>query len=320
MNKFRVPQILTVFFLVLTNSCVDSSKVPVVQTTKITAVDATTATCWGNVPSNPGSDISERGVCWNTASNPTIKNSKATTTAGTGNFSVGMSGLTMGTKYYVRCYATNKSGTAYGAELTITTLFEDYDGNTCETITIGEQVWMAENLKVTRYRDGTKITNVTDPTAWSSLTTGAHCSYNSILVNEKTYKYLYNWYAVNNSKYIAPTGWHVPTQAEWTTLINYLGGASVAGDILKETGNTHWTGTYTGATNTSTFTALPGGCVGIENGVYGFYGIGTNGYWWSATAVDSNNAYSWSLSNNSAEAVTTSSAKQSGFSIRLVKD
>jgi uncharacterized protein (TIGR02145 family) len=320
MNKLLIPLLLTIFFLMFTNSCVDPSLVPVVQTKSFTAITANTATCWGNVPSDPGSEITERGVCWNTKSNPTIKNSKATTTAGTGNFSVAMTGLTMETTYYVRCYATNKSGTAYGNELTLTTLIEDYNGNIYHKVKIGNQVWMVENLKVTTYRNGNTITNVTDPTTWSSLTSGAYCSYSNSTTNKSTYGYLYNWAVVSDSRNIAPTGWHVPTKAEWTTLITYLGTASIVGDLLKETGNTHWTGTYTGATNTSGFTALPGGYIALKNNVYGFYGIGTDGQWWSDTEVDTNNAWKISLTNNSGQAVTENGVKQNGLSIRCIKD
>ncbi len=320
MNKSRIPLLLTIFILMLTNSCVDPSLVPVVQTKSLTAITATSATCWGNVPSNPGSEVSKRGVCWNTKSNPTIKNSKDTTIAGTGNFSVAMTGLAMQTTYYVRCYATNKSGTAYGNELTFKTLLADYDGNIYRTVTIGSQVWMAENLKVTKYRNGNTIANVTDPTTWSSLTSAAYCSYNNSSTNKATYGNLYNWSVVSDSRNIAPTGWHVPTKAEWTTLITYLGNVNIVGDLLKETGNTHWTGTYTGATNTSDFTALPGGYIALKNNVYGFYGIGTDGQWWSDTEVDTSNAWKISLTNTSGQTITESGVKQNGLSIRCIKD
>lgn len=320
-NKPRIPLLLlTGFFLVATNSCVDTALLPVVQTKSLTAISSGTATCWGNIPSNPGSAISARGVCWSTNPNPTTSNSKATTTAGTGNFSVAMSGLLMGTKYYVRCYATNKTGTAYGNQLTFTTLLIDYDGNTYNTITIGTQVWMAENLKVTKYRNGNSISNNQDPTTWTNLTSAAYCSYDNSSTNNTTYGKLYNWYAVNDIRNIAPTGWHVPTQAEWTTLINYLGGASVAGDILKEAGNIHWTGSYAGATNTSGFTALPGGYITLGNSTYGFYNIGISGQWWSSSEVDSGNAWKISLTNTSSQAVSGNSVKQNGLSIRCVKD
>ena len=102
----------------------------------------------------------------------------------------------------------------------------------------------------------------------------------------------------------------MPTQTEWTTLINYLGTASVVGDLLKETGNSHWIGSSVGATNASGFTALPGGYVALQNNTYGFYGVGTDGQWWSATEVDSGNAYKISLTNTSAQVVSGSGAKQ----------
>ena len=320
-SKLQIPFLLAgLLLVVLTYGCQDKASRPVVQTKSLTGIKATTVTCWGNVPSDPGSAVTERGACWSTKSNPTTSSSKATTTAGTGNFSVSVSGLTMGTKYYIRCYATNKSGTNYGAELTFTTLFEDYNGNTCETVTIGSQIWMTENLKVKNYRAGNAISNVTDLTSWSNLTSEAYCVYDNNSTNKTTYGSLYNWYAVNDSRNVAPTGWHVATKADWTTLINNLGGASVAGGILKEVGTTHWTDTNTGATNTSGFIALPGGYIASENNTYGFYGLGTTGQWWAADEVDSNNGYSISLSNSSAQVVTANSTKQSGFSVRCVKD
>ncbi len=320
MNKFGIPLLLTVFVLVFANSCVDPSLVPVVQTQNITAITATSATCWGNISSNAGSAITARGVCWNTKPKPTTANSKDTTNSGTGKYSVPMRGLTMGTTYYVRCYATNKSGTAYGQELSFTTLMADIDGNTYHSVTIGTQVWMLENLKVTKYNNGNAISGVTDPTAWSGLTSGAYSSYSNNATNKATYGNLYNWYAVTDYRGIAPKGWHVPTEAEWTTLISYLQGASLAGDLLKATGNTNWIGTYTGASNTSGFTALPGGYIALQNNVYGFYGIGTNGQWWSVTEADSGNAWKMSLTNTSAQAISDSGAKQRGLSVRCIKD
>src|SRR5665647_2153473 len=127
------------------------------------------------------------------------------------------------------------------------------------SVTICTQVWMLKNLDVSTYRNGDLIPEVTDQTAWATLTTGAWCYNNNDPAVGVIYGKLYNWYAVNDPRGLAPTGWHVPSDAEWTTLSTCLGGDAVAGGAKKETGTTHWTSPNTGATNSSGFTALPGG-------------------------------------------------------------
>jgi uncharacterized protein (TIGR02145 family) len=160
----------------------------------------------------------------------------------------------------------------------------DIDGNIYHTVAIGSQTWMVENLKTTKYNDGTSIPNVTDSTAWKALSTPGVCTYNNTSNADtiNTYGRLYNWYTVNTGK-LCPAGWHVPTDAEWTTLTDYLGGESVAGGKLKEIGTTHWQSPNTGATNETGFTALPGGYRFDFN--VSFDRIGIYGYWWSSTEV-----------------------------------
>jgi uncharacterized protein (TIGR02145 family) len=138
-------------------------------------------------------------------------------------------------------------------QLTVT----DIDGNAYNIVTIGGQAWMKENLKVTKYKDGTTIPLVTATGAWVALTTPGYSFYNNS-VTGGVYGALYNWYTVNTGK-LCPTGWHVPSTTEWTTLETFLGGASVAGGKLKETGTSKWFSPNTGATNETGFTALPGG-------------------------------------------------------------
>ncbi|PIS27806.1 MAG: hypothetical protein COT43_08625 [Candidatus Marinimicrobia bacterium CG08_land_8_20_14_0_20_45_22] len=194
----------------------------------------------------------------------------------------------------------------------------DIDGNTYQTVKIGEQWWMAENLKVTHYRNGAEIPNITDNTAWSNLSTGAYCDYNNDVNNVITYGRLYNWYAVNDSRNIAPTGWHVPTDAEWQTLVDYLGGESVAVGKMKEMGTTHWQTPNTGATNESGFLALPGG-YRYGSGACGY--VGGSGYWWSAAESSSYGAWGRGLScNGSSVARGYYDGKQGGFSVRCVGD
>jgi uncharacterized protein (TIGR02145 family) len=193
----------------------------------------------------------------------------------------------------------------------------DIDGNVYHPITIGTQVWLVENLKTTRYNDGTPIPLVTDSTAWSNLTTPGYCWYNNDAANKNTYGALYNWFTVNTG-ILAPTGWHVPTDTEWTTLTTYLGGESIAGGKLKETGSTHWRSPNAGATNESGFTALPGGHRDI-NGA--FSAIGDDGYWWSVTEYGSTGKVWYrNMNYNYAGVVRVSNNKINGHSVRCVKD
>src|ERR1035437_1728963 len=241
-------------------------------TTAISAITQTTATSGGNITNNGGAAITARGVCWNTSTVPTIANSKTIDGTGTGIFASSVTGLTAGTIYYIRAYATNSAGTAYGNEIIFT--LASIPSGTCT------QVWMLKNLDVSTYRNGDWIPEVTDPGAWSALTTGAWCWYNNDPTMGVIYGKLYNWYAVNDPRGLAPTGWHVPSDAEWWTLSTCLGGAAVAGGAMKETGTTHWTSPNTGATNSSGFTGLP---EGLRTDGGPFYDVGSYGGWWSST-------------------------------------
>ena len=199
----------------------------------------------------------------------------------------------------------------------------DQDGNTYKTVTIGAQVWMAENLKTTKYRNGEPIPNVADNTQWENLTTGAYCTYDNDLKKLNTYGHLYNWYTVNDTRNIAPEGWHVASDSEWTTLNNYLGGGIKAGDKLKEIGTTHWLSSSS-ETNESGFTALPGGFrnnmsfAGIKL-LYHFSDIGTDGYWWSSTESQSTGAIIRFFAYDNS-LLTLSFLKHYGCSVRCVKD
>jgi uncharacterized protein (TIGR02145 family) len=193
----------------------------------------------------------------------------------------------------------------------------DVDGNIYSTVRIGSQVWMAENLKTTKYNDGTVIPNVTDGTAWTALTTGAYCDYNNTPGNSNTYGKLYNFYTVVDARKLCPTGWHVPSDTEWTTLITYLGGDSVVGGKLKETGTTHWNTPNTGATNETGFTALPGG-YRIDGGL--FINIGNFGDWWSSAVAGTTSALNFCVAYNYSEAIQFYDHKSFGFSVRCVRD
>ena len=209
---------------------------------------------------------------------------------------------------------TNNKPT-YGPNIT------DVEGNSYKTVTIGTQTWMAQNLKVSKYNDGTPMSNVKDSIEWSKLTTGAWCYYNKDEKNNTKYGKLYNWYAVsktsNGNKNVCPTGWHVPTDAEWTVLTDYLGGESVAGGKMKEVGTTNWNSPNTSATNTSLFTGLPGG-LRYYNGHYSY--IGYYGYWWSST--EGGTLYAWTryLDSSNGDAGIYSNDKDYGLSVRCLRD
>lgn len=202
----------------------------------------------------------------------------------------------------------------------------DIDGNTYQIVQIGNQWWMAENLKATHYRNGDAIPGASG-NAWTSLSTGAYCAETNAS-NANTYGYLYNWYAVNDSRNIAPAGWHVPTDDDWKTLEIYLGLSQSVADMancrgegiggkLKETGTSHWATPNEGATNASNFTALPAGRCSLtgsidEQGNFAFF--------WSASAIDTESAWSRGISSASSYICRYESIKQLGYSVRLVRD
>lgn len=194
----------------------------------------------------------------------------------------------------------------------------DIDGNEYQTIFIGTQEWMAANLKVSRYNDGTAIPLVTDNTAWSNLTSPGYTWYNNG-GEALQYGVLYNFYTVadTNSRNICPTGWHIPSAVEWITLSDSLGGVDIAGGKLKEEGTTHWSSPNTGATNESFFTGLPGGQRNT-NGT--FTNLGTLGSWWSSTESGSTMAWLRSLSYDDDYFYEISLDKRFGYSIRCLKD
>jgi len=241
------------------------------------------------------------------------------------------------TKAYVDELKTQIEELQFAAGIKI----KDIDGNVYKGVTIGTQVWMAENLKTTKYNDGTPIPNITDNTAWAALTTGAYSDYNNTPSNSTTYGRLYNWYAVDNNaatkvasnggKNVCPTGWHIPSDIEWTTLTDYLtnNGYGYEGsgvDIAKSMAATSgWTSFGTPGTvgndqasnNSSGFTALPGG-YRYFNGTFGL--IGNYGYWWSATESGASSAWGRNLTYNNVGVSSYGSYEKYGFSVRCVRD
>jgi len=193
---------------------------------------------------------------------------------------------------------------------------KDIDGNVYNIVVIGTQIWLSENLKTTKYNNGSSIPLITNDSEWINLTTAGYCWSDNDTYNRSIYGALYNWYAVNTGK-LAPKGWHIPTETDWITLQSYLGGASIAGGKLKETETSHWNVPNTGATNESGFLALPGGYRSKANGT-----IPTkfqNGVWWSSTG--SINSFGRFIVNyNSAASDYQNDSGTFGFSVRCIRD
>jgi len=295
---------------------------PILTSSIVSNIQFTIASGGGNITSNGGATITGRGVCWSTSPNPTIAlSTKTVNGTGEGTFTSSISGLTQNTTYYLRAYATNSFGTGYGSQITFSTLAN------LSNVTIGSQVWTNKNLDVARYRNGDIIPQVTDPTQWTNLTTGAWCWYNNdSATNAATYGRLYNWYAVNDSRGLAPNGWHIPTDAEWNKLVKYLdpgadttcsgcAQSAAVGGALKTT--TGWFAPNTGATNSTGFSGLPGG-YRFEGGL--FNNIDFYGYWWSATEPFTTNAWTRFVYYSFGGVNRNSFAKSFGISVRCVKD
>jgi uncharacterized protein (TIGR02145 family) len=299
------------------------SSVPVLTTTSLAAVTTTSATSGGNISDDGGASVTARGVCWKTSSNPTIENNKTTDGTGAGAFSSSIAGLTANTTYYIRAYATNSIGTSYGDEIlfkTYTGTVTDINTNIYSTVTIGSQVWMAENLKTTKYNDGTSVPLVAEQAKWNALTAPGFCWYNNDEATYKaTYGALYNWYSLdaasNGGKNICPTGWHVPTEKEWEALETFLNGEVGAGGKLKEAGLVHWLSPNTGATNETGFTALPAGSRGST-----YMGITNDANFWTSTEYNSGSSMNRFISCSNSNVHILFSGKQNGFSIRCLKN
>jgi uncharacterized protein (TIGR02145 family) len=199
-------------------------------------------------------------------------------------------------------------------------ILTDIDGNRYRTIKIGTQTWMAENLRTTKYRNGDPIPEVITNSVWVNLNTDAYCNYENSNDEIKiaTMGRLYNWFAITDSRNIAPAGWHVATDAEWSSLTNFLGNESNAGGKLKETSNKHWNSPNSSATNSSGFTALPGGRREYDSGL--FINDGYDGFWWTSSAY--NPDYSWYryIHYSDANIFRANFHKQYGFSVRCVQD
>jgi uncharacterized protein (TIGR02145 family) len=318
--KYTIQISALVLSLFLLYSC-KKDKVPTVTTSEVTNIMASSATSGGTITDEGSGKVVERGICWSKAITPTVVDNKTLEGSGAGTFLSNFTNLDGATTYYVRAYAKNSAGIGYGMAMSFTTLkgINDVDGNVYQTVTIGTQVWMAENLKTTKYRNGDLIGTTTPATLDISAeaTPKYQWAYEGSESNANTYGRLYTWYAVTDTRNVCPVGWHMSTDAEWTTLITYLGDDGVAGGKLKETGTTHWQSPNEGASNSSGFTALPSGFRNFDGR---FYSIGGHGYLWSSSEYSTSSAYYRELFYNYFDISRRYFNKANGFSVRCLRD
>lgn len=336
LGRLKIRTLALLFVMLYVTSCYkESVKIPWVSTVGVDGITAFSTGCYGKIISDGGGSIVIHGICWSSIEWPTLSD-KVTVESHEpvdGEFLSYIYQLDAMTKYYVRAYAKNSAGIGYGEQIQFVTLpdytgqtgaITDIEGHVYKTIGIGSQVWMAENLNVTKYNDGTPIPNVTDYNDWNSLTTGAYCDYKNNADNSKIYGRLYNWHvaASDNPKNVCPAGWHVPNQYELSILPDVRESTNLGGK-LKETGTIHWESPNAFATNETGFTALPGGL----RGNYGIYEqIGKMGFWWSSTKYYNppgftSNAWHISLVYiDNKKGGPSISRQHPGFSIRCIKD
>jgi uncharacterized protein (TIGR02145 family) len=400
-------------------------------TTAISSITPTTAVSGGNITSDGGSEVNDRGVCWSPTPGPTIANNITTDGTGTGIFTSEITGLTPGITYYVRAYATNSTGTFYGNEVTFNTIcnlpaapgsitgnsnvtpnatavaysisavtdatsytwsvpagaiitsgqgttsimvdfgttggnisvlsenscgksiytdlnitvilisnsgiITDIDGNVYNTVTIGTQCWMSVNLKTTKYNNGDPIPTETDNDIWSTLTIGAYCWYNNDEAANKTaFGALYNWYSVSDTRSLCPTGWHVPANAEWTVLEDFLvsNGYNFDGSLVGNkcskalASSTGWNfyatigaagnTDYASKRNATGFTGLPGGVRDANAKMFG--SLGNFGIWWSTSEDSPTTAWDRGIDYRYSSLERQNVNKSHGFSVRCLKD
>ncbi|MGF1586488.1 MAG: fibrobacter succinogenes major paralogous domain-containing protein [Bacteroidales bacterium] len=325
--------ILCIIASALSCSCSKSETPVLIATVEVTGITDVSARSGGIIVYGEEGGYKDKGVVWGTVADPTIENNSGrnTHTGNNSEFSSIIEGLNPGTVYYIRAYASNILGTAYGDEQSFRTYLQgvnDIDGNTYYTIGIGSQEWMGTNLKTTRYLNGDSINFISLSQEWESVTGAARTVYNSDIENERVFGSLYNWYAVTDDRGICPPGWRVPGDEDWKVLERELGMSTsssnrsglrdrYAGGKLKERGTARWNGPNILATDEYGFRALPGGYIDIKGNSQT---RDRNGNWWTSTELHEINAIYRNLYHENAGIYRSGIHKNSGFSVRCMKE
>jgi uncharacterized protein (TIGR02145 family) len=292
---------------------------PTISTNPVVNIDQTSATGGGTIIFEGASGITASGVCWSLNPNPTTSDNSTNEGAASGSYDSNITGLSSETTYYVRAYATNSFGTSYGEEVIFITASDvttvsDVDGNTYNTVQIGTQTWMQENLKTTKFNTGEDIPNVSDSATWEGLSTPAYCWYQNDEASHKdAYGALYNYFTIEYTANICPDGWHVPSFSEYDELINYLGGYLEAAYRMKETGTTHWI--LEDADNSSGFTARGAGEFWPGQG---FIGLTEYTEYWTTDSNESDGIFLYLTYHN--QLALYPGGKTAGVSVRCIKD
>jgi uncharacterized protein (TIGR02145 family) len=318
---------LTFLIISLFSGCnkEELASLPVISTTPLTKITGISLASGGNITSDGGARVTARGIYWSTNPYQTVEENKTSDGAGTGIFKSNMSGLNGSTTYFVRAYATNNTGTAYGNQVSFTTPISDIDGNDYHSITIGTQTWMVENLRVTHFNDGSDIELITSDLEWKTSKDPSYCWYYNIVPVEGDNGALYNFYTINTGK-LCPTEWHVPSDGEWKTLEIFLGMSQA------ESAMENWRGEGTSALLKSAkgwyvlngsqdmygFKAMPAGFRQGMTGAFEDYNQGT--FWWSSTIFDDSNGWFRSIDSDETAIYRGNLINQNGFSVRCIKD
>ncbi|HLN73732.1 MAG: fibrobacter succinogenes major paralogous domain-containing protein [Methylococcaceae bacterium] len=294
---------------------------PVLSTDVVNIKTYNSVECFGTISSNGGDIIVATGFCWSEQPEPSIADNKNIMHQGGGQFSSIIPNLKSNTKYYIRAYATNNVGTTYG-DIKDFTLWlnvqddpiKDVDGNRYHTIKIGNQIWMQENLKVTKFQNGARLKQLNNLSSYNDMNSPGYYTN----VDNSLFGFIYNGYSITDMNKISPEGWHVPTQSDWDILLNYLGGYSVAGGKMKETSDSYWITPNVGADNSSGFSALPNGYVGFDGSPHDKLEEAC----FMADTLDSkgNPAFVGIEYNHTSAFISGTSSKVTGASIRCVKN
>jgi uncharacterized protein (TIGR02145 family) len=288
---------------------------PTILLQKINFISGNSAIVQGDLTNDGGSPIIEKGFCWSLNPNPTILDKRTSDGATKGVHKSMLNNLLPSSLYYVRAYAKNASGISYSEQLNFRTLSElqisDVEGNIYNTVQIGGQLWMKENLKTTSFNDGTQIP------IWTTYYGTGYNYYANNPANGSKYGLIYKYYTMKDPKGVCPVDWHVPSEAEWKVMINFLGGPNVAGDKLKESGQANWVAPTSAATNESGFTALPGGSKDCS---MSFVNIGTIATFWSSDNVVGGSVKGISLSSQSSTVTYGFGFDCNASYIRCIKD